>query len=156
MRLKKFNLFEKREGFDDIYDNDDYNYDFDGNEYDGEYEDDLDDNYQDDSEGNDDMETLCSLIRQMFEYVDVEYKDLNISISVQFNNKGESLKNVIKSFDVARKIRNSVLAQYESSFELWETKNKKSTIISFDFDLEDKQSSSSTGYRQDTDDDYPW
>ncbi len=150
MKLKKFNLFEKREGFDDIYDPYD---DYDEDEFmgDSEYDPNEDDNA-------DDMDHLCYLLRQMFynigiEDINVESAGLDISISIQFNRK-EQLKDIVKVFSVIKKIKKDILAQYEDSFEMWETKSGN-PVITFDFNL-DNSSSSKTNYRQDEDDDYPW
>ncbi len=149
MKLKKFNLFEKREGFDDIYDPYD---DYDEDEFmnDSEYDPNEDDNA-------DDMDHLCYLLRQMFynvgiEDINVESAGLDISISIQFNRK-EQLKDIVKVFSVIKKIKKDILAQYEDSFEMWETKSGN-PVITFDFNLDN--SSSKTNYRQDEDDDYPW
>ena len=150
MKLKKFNIFEKREGFDDIYDPYD---DYDEDEFmgDSEYDPNEDDNA-------DDMDHLCYLLRQMFynigiEDINVESAGLDISISIQFNRK-EQLKDIVKVFSVIKKIKKDILAQYEDSFEMWETKSGN-PVITFDFNL-DNSSSSKTNYRQDEDDDYPW
>jgi len=136
MKLKKFNIFEKREGFDDIYDPyEDYE----------EYEDDNfysdDENYNpEEDENSDDMDHLCYLLRQMLynigmDLVNVESNGLDISISVQFNRK-EQLKDIVKVFSVIKKIKKDILAQYEDSFEIWETKTGE-PVITFDFNLDD-------------------
>lgn len=149
MKLKKFNLFQEREGFDDIYD---YDYS------DGYGDDDFtsDDKEYDPSEDevSDDMEHLCYLLRQMMynsgvDEVSVESRGLDISISVQFNRK-EQLKDIVKTFGVIKKIKRDILAQYEDSYEIWETK-KGSPVITFDFNYDDGVSDKSS-----KDDDYPW
>ena len=153
MKLKKFNIFEKREGFDDIYDPyDDYE--------DDDFSGDNDYNPEDD-ENSDDMQHLCYLLRQMFynvgiDDISVESSNLDISISVQFNRK-EQLKDILKVFSVIKKIKKDILAQYEDSFEMWETKSGN-PVITFDFNYDDGTTSDSTttNYRQDSDDDYPW
>ena len=147
MKLKKFNIFEKREGFDDIYDPYD---DYDEEEF---YSDDRDYNQEDDN-NSDDMDHLCYLLRQMLynigmDYVNVENNGLDISISVQFNRK-EQLKDIVKVFSVIKKIKKDILAQYEDSFEMWETKSGN-PVITFDFNLDDTKGSS-----KDEDNDYPW
>lgn len=149
MKLKKFNIFEKREGFDDIYDpyeDDDYEFFSDDENYNPE-----------DDENSDDMDHLCYLLRQMLyntgmDEISVESNGLDISMSVQFRRK-EQLKDIVKVFSVIKKIKKDILAQYEDSFEIWETKTGN-PVITFDFNLDSDKSK--TNYRQDEDDDYPW
>jgi len=131
MKLKKFNQLFEREGFDDIYepfDDDDYNYRYD-KEYKGEDEDDSDD----------DMSHLCYLLRSMFNNsnvdVNVENSGLDLSITAQFARR-ESLSDIVKVFEVIKKIKKDILAQYSSSYEMWETKSG-SPMITFEFMLED-------------------
>ena len=152
MKLKKFKQIFEREGFDDIddpfYNDDDYDYRDD--EYKGEDEDDSDD----------DMSHLCYLLRSMFNNVNidvnVENSGLDLSITAQFARR-ESLSDVVKVFEIIKKIKNDILAQYSSSYEIWETKSG-SPMITFEFMLEDDENDDkdTKGYRQDTDDDYPW
>ena len=148
MKLKKFNQLFEREGFDDIYepfdyDDDDYRYD---KEYKGEDEDDSDD----------DMSHLCYLLRSMFNNsnidVNVENSGLDLSITAQFARR-ESLSDVVKVFEVVKKIKKDILAQYSSSYEIWETKSG-SPMITFEFMLEDDNDKDGvvTGDK----DDYPW
>lgn len=130
MKLKKFNQLFEREGFDDIddiydYEDDDYSV---GKEYQGE-----------DEEENDDMSHLCYLLRQMFNNsnidVDVESSGLDIGITAQFNRK-EALIDIIKLFEVVKKIKKDILPQYDSSYEIWETKTGY-PMITFEFMLGD-------------------
>lgn len=143
MKLKKFYLFEDREGFDDIYDPyDDYEDEF--------YNDDDSYNPEDDEE-SDDVDHLCYLLRQMFynigiDYVNVESNGLDISISVQFNRK-EQLKDIVKVFGLIKKIKKDILAQYEDSYEIWETKSGQ-PVITFEFNLDDGKKTLEA--------DYPW
>jgi hypothetical protein len=149
MKLKKFNQLFEREGFDDIYepfdydDDDDYRYD---KEYKGEDEDDSDD----------DMSHLCYLLRSMFNNsnvdVNVENSGLDLSITAQFARR-ESLSDIVKVFEIVKKIKKDVLAQYSSSYEIWETKSG-SPMITFEFMLEDDDDKDGvvTGDK----DDYPW
>ncbi len=141
MKLKKFNIFEKREGFDDIYDP--YE-DYEDYEDDNFYSDDETYNPEED-ESSDDMDHLCYLLRQMLynigmDLVNVESNGLDISISVQFNRK-EQLKDIVKVFSVIKKIKKDILAQYEDSFEIWETKTGE-PVITFDFNLDDGKKAS--------------
>jgi hypothetical protein len=156
MKLKKFNLFEKREGFDDIYEplypKKEWN-SYDDDDYDDDNDDEFvkDDNYNhEDDESSDDMDHLCYLLRQMIYNsgiydVSVQSSGLDISISVQFNRK-EQLKDIVKIFGIIKKIKKDILAQYEDSFEMWETKSGN-PVITFDFILDDSISK---------DNDYPW
>ena len=150
MKLKKFNQLFEREGFDDIYepfdydDEDDYRYD---KEYKGEDEDDSDD----------DMSHLCYLLRSMFNNsnvdVNVENSGLDLSITAQFARR-ESLSDIVKVFEIVRKIKKDVLAQYSSSYEIWETK-KGTPMITFEFMLEDDDDKDGI-VTDDKDGDYPW
>ena len=149
MKLKKFNQLFEREGFDDIYepfDDDDYNYRYD-KEYKGEDEDDSDD----------DMSHLCYLLRSMFNNsnvdVNVENSGLDLSITAQFARR-ESLSDIVKVFEVIKKIKKDILAQYSSSYEMWETKSG-SPMITFEFMLEDDDDKDGV-VTDDKDDDYPW
>lgn len=149
MKLKKFNQLFEREGFDDIYepfdyDDDDYRYD---KEYKGEDEDDSDD----------DMSHLCYLLRSMFNNsnvdVNVENSGLDLSITAQFARR-ESLSDIVKVFEIVRKIKKDVLAQYSSSYEIWETKTG-TPMITFEFMLDDDDDKDGV-VTDDKDDDYPW
>ena len=154
MKLKKFKQLFEREGFDDIdspfYDddnNDDYNGRYDKDDYRGEDEDD---------DSDDDMSHLCYLLRSMFNSinidVNVENSGLDLSITAQFARR-ESLSDVVKVFEVIKKIKKDILAQYSSSYEIWETKSG-SPMITFEFMLEDDDDKDGvvTGDK----DDYPW
>lgn len=150
MKLKKFNQLFEREGFDDIYepfDDDDYDYRYD-KEYKGEDEDDSDD----------DMSHLCYLLRSMFNNsnvdVNVENSGLDLSITAQFARR-ESLSDIVKVFEIIKKIKKDVLAQYSSSYEMWETKSG-SPMITFEFMLEDEDDDKDGIVTGDKDDDYPW
>jgi hypothetical protein len=150
MKLKKFNQLFEREGFDDIYepfdydDDDDYRYD---KEYKGEDEDDSDD----------DMSHLCYLLRSMFNNsnvdVNVENSGLDLSITAQFARR-ESLSDIVKVFEIIKKIKKDVLAQYSSSYEMWETKSG-SPMITFEFMLDDDDDKDGV-VTDDKSDDYPW
>jgi len=150
MKLKKFNQLFEREGFDDIdgYDyEDDYDYSRE-DEYKGEDEDDSDD---------DDMSHLCYLLRSMFNNsnidVNVENSGLDLSITARFARR-ESLSDIVKVFEVIKKIKKDILAQYSSSYEMWETKSG-SPMITFEFMLEDDNDKDGV-VTDDKDDDYPW
>lgn len=149
MKLKKFKQLFEREGFDDIdnpfyddFDDDDYNS---KDEYNGE-----------DEDSDDDMDHLCYLLRQMFNNsnfdINVENSGLDLSMTAQFERK-ESLKDVIKLFEIVKKIKKDILPQYESSYEIWETKSGR-PMITFEFTLDDD--SDGDGVVTGDKDDYPW
>ena len=154
MKLKNFNqLFEGR--WDDDDDADDYLFGrpehskkkstYDDDFYDDGYqklhdEDDYDDDnygldYDDDPEDGDDMGHLLYLLRTMFKNsgveVEVRNRGLDIEIDAYLNTK-ERLKDVIKVFEVARKLKKDVLPQYDSEFELFYSKTG-SPILTFTF-----------------------
>lgn len=144
MKLKKFNQLFEREGFDyiDGYDDDeDYDYSRDEKEED---------------EDSDDMSHLCYLLRSMFNNnnIDVEVvnKGLDLSITAHFSRR-EDLNDIIRVFEVVKKIKKDILAQYSSSYEIWETK-KGIPVITFDFNLDDDDDKD--GVFTDDKDDYPW
>ena len=153
MKLKKFNQLFEREGFDDLYehfDDDDYN-DY---RYDKEYKGEDDD---DDDDSDDDMSHLCYLLRSMFNNsnvdVNVENSGLDLSITAQFARR-ESLSDIVKVFEIVRKIKKDVLAQYSSSYEIWETKTG-TPMITFEFMLDDDDDKDGV-VTDDKNDDYPW
>ena len=147
MKLKKFNQLFEREVFDrDEWfqdEDDDYSRE---DEYKGDDEDDSDD----------DMSHLCYLLRSMFNNsnvdVNVENSGLDLSITAQFARR-ESLSDIVKVFEVVKKIKKDILAQYSSSYEIWETK-KGTPMITFQFMLEDDEDGD--GVVTDDKDDYPW
>jgi len=135
MKLKNYKeLFEKYESYDDEDDFDD--------------EDDLDDedddyygrpSYSTKDESDDvissDMEHLLYLLRTFFKNSGVEVqmqnKGLDISI-VSVLNKKEKISGVIKVFDVIKKLKRDILPQYDSEFEMWETKDGR-PLLTFNF-----------------------
>jgi hypothetical protein len=149
MKLKKFNQLFEREVFDRdewFQDEDD---DYSGkDEYKGE----------DDDDSDDDMSHLCYLLRSMFNNnnidVNVENSGLDLSITAQFARR-ESLSDIVKVFEVIKKIKKDILAQYSSSYEMWETKSG-SPMITFEFMLEDEDSDKDGIVTDDKDDGYPW
>ena len=143
MKLKNFNQLFEREGFDDI------------DEYD--YKDDYSRNENDDDDDDDDMSHLCYLLRSMFSNinidVDVDNSGLDLSIIVQFSRK-ESLSDIVKVFEVVKKIKKDILAQYSSYYEMWETKTG-TPMITFEFMLEDEDNDKD-GVVTDDRDNEPW
>jgi hypothetical protein len=147
MKLKKFNQLFEREGFDDI----------DGYDYEDDYDYSREDEYKgDDDDSDDDMSHLCYLLRSMFNNsnvdVNVENSGLDLSITAQFARR-ESLSDIVKVFEVIKKIKKDILAQYSSSYEMWETKSG-SPMITFEFMLEDDDDKD--GVVTNDKDDYPW
>jgi hypothetical protein len=148
MKLKKFNQLFEREGFDDI----------DGYDYEDDYDYSREDEYKgDDDDSDDDMSHLCYLLRSMFNNsnvdVNVENSGLDLSITAQFARR-ESLSDIVKVFEIVRKIKKDVLAQYSSSYEIWETKTG-TPMITFEFMLEDDDDKDGV-VADDKNDDYPW
>ena len=43
-------------------------------------------------------------------------------------NKKETLRNVIKVFEVANKLKRDILAQYDAEFDIWDTKDKRGIL----------------------------
>ncbi len=74
----------------------------------------------------DDMEHLLYLLRSFFKQsgidAEIEHKKLDIMAYVVLN-KREKMSTILKVFDVAKKLKKDILAQYDSEFELWETKS---------------------------------
>jgi hypothetical protein len=149
MKLKKFNQLFEREGFDDI----------DGYDYEDDYDYSREDEYkgEDEDDSDDDMSHLCYLLRSMFNNsnvdVNVENSGLDLSITAQFARR-ESLSDIVKVFEIVRKIKKDVLAQYSSSYEIWETKTG-TPMITFEFMLEDDDDKDGV-VTDDKNDDYPW
>lgn len=99
------------------------------------------DDYGDDDEEDHDIENLKYLLRQMFKNSGIRdisvttVKNEDIVIEVYLSEK-ETLRNVIKVFEVANKLKRDILAQYDSEFEIWQMKNNKS-VLSFGFTLDE-------------------
>lgn len=95
--------------------------------------------YTDDKD--DDVEHLSYLLRQMFKNSGISdarvtaRKNEDILIEVYMNKK-ETLRNVIKVFEVANKLKRDILAQYDSEFEIWESSDKRG-ILTFGFTLDE-------------------
>ncbi len=156
MKLRNFNqLFENRwddEDDDESYYNDDEylfgrpnhpkkksNLDDDDDFYGDESYQKLyrDDDYSDyeDGEDSDDMSHLLYLLRTMFKNsgieVEIRNKGLDIEIDAYLNRR-ERLRDVIKVFEIAKKLKKDILPQYDSEFELFYTKSND-PVFSFTF-----------------------
>ena len=131
MKLKKFNQLFEREGFDHI---DGYDDDYEDEGYDKLNSDDYDDS-DDNGGGQDDIEHLEYLLREMFRNVGIDVTvtsdNGDIKIVAMLNQK-ERLRDVISIFSVANKLKKDILAQYDSEFDLWEDK-KGLPMLTFNF-----------------------
>lgn len=87
---------------------------------------------------DEDMKHLLYLLRTFFKNsgidADIESKDLDIMIYIVLNKK-EKMKNLLKVFDVVKKLKRDILPQYDSEFELWETKTDD-PMLTFNFAYE--------------------
>jgi len=97
-----------------------------------------DDDYESGEEPieEDDMQNLLYLLRTMFrnsgiEEVYVENKKMDITITVAARRR-ERLKDIINIFAVANKLKKDILAQYDSEFGMWESK-EGSPLFVFNF-----------------------
>ena len=132
MKLKKFNQLFEREGFDHI---DGYDDDYEDEGYDKLNSDDYDDSDDNGGGGQDDIEHLEYLLREMFRNVGIDVTvtsdNGDIQIVAMLNQK-ERLRDVISIFSVANKLKKDILAQYDSEFDLWEDK-KGLPMLTFNF-----------------------
>jgi hypothetical protein len=133
MKIRKFEQYESpwEDDDDELYGRPHYGKNPQSDGDDMELEDDLED---------DDMQHLSYLLRTMFrnsgfDQIDIETKGLDITIHC-YLRKRERLKDIIKAFEVANKLKNDILAQYDSEFEMWET-NEKDPILVFFFTYEE-------------------
>lgn len=94
-----------------------------------DYEEDVE--MDDDVDGND-MDHLVYLLRTMYKNSDIdvqiEYKGLDIMIYCVMSHK-ERLKDIITVFEVSNKLKKDILPQYDSEFEMWETKKGQPLLI---------------------------
>lgn len=110
-------------------------------EDDYDYEDDSTYDYEDEDISDDDMQHLLYLLRSMFrnsgiEDVQVTNKKMDITITCNLRRK-ERLKDLIKVFEVAKKLKKDILAQYDSEVEMydqWDKVDKESKpVVEFSF-----------------------
>jgi hypothetical protein len=157
----KLSANKKNEG---RWDDDDYDYDDDSTKNYGNYDDwydDEDDKYYsgkkssnpkfDDGEDDeddygvddedDDVQHLTYLLRQMFRNSGIN----NVQITAKRNEdivievsmlKKETLRNIIKVFEVANKLKRDILAQYDAEFDIWQSKSGGG-ILTFGFTLDE-------------------
>lgn len=141
MKIRSYKQVFERD-IDSEYDpKDDFLFPKSRNQYGSKYEDDEDFEQKKDDidyENDDDVQHLLYLLREMFKNVgvsvDVEASSDDISITAFLNRRGK-LSDVIKIFEVVKKLKKDILGQYDSQFELWETK-KGDPRITFEFSLE--------------------
>ena len=139
MKLKNYKeLFEKYEDTDyedeSYYNDDDYLFGRPSHSKKGTEEDD------DEQIGDSDMDNLLYLLRTMFRNkgikdVYVEHEELDITISVTMGRK-EKIESIISVFDTAKRLKRDILPQYDSEFEMWETKDGKPLLV-FNFYYEE-------------------
>jgi hypothetical protein len=99
-------------------DEEEYDYDDDSTKYDDEDED----------ISQDDMQHLLYLLRSMFrnsgiEDVEVTNQKMDITITCKLRRK-ERLKDLIKVFEIAKKLKKDILAQYDSEVEMFDQYDK--------------------------------
>ena len=133
MKLKNYKeLFEKYEDTDyedeSYYNDDDYLFGRPSHSKKGTEEDD-----DDEQIGDSDMDNLLYLLRTMFRNkgikdVYVEHEELDITISVTMGRK-EKIESIISVFDTAKRLKRDILPQYDSEFEMWETKDGKPLLV---------------------------
>lgn len=85
---------------------------------------------------SDDMQHLTYLLRSMFRNsgihdVEVDSKGLDVMVYCIMSRR-ERLSNIIKAFEVAAKLKKDILSQYDSDFEMFETKSG-SPMLTFNF-----------------------
>ena len=136
MKLKNYKeLFEKYEDTDyedeSYYNDDDYLFGRPSHSKKGTEEEE-----EDEQIGDSDMDNLLYLLRTMFRNkgikdVYVEHEELDITISVTMGRK-EKIESIISVFDTAKRLKRDILPQYDSEFEMWETKDGK-PLLTFNF-----------------------
>jgi hypothetical protein len=104
------------------------------------FDDDDDYEYEDD-QSDDDLDHLLYLLRQMFRNSGIE----DVRVSAKNNEdiviechtpKKDTLRNVIKIFEVANKLKRDILAQYDAEFEMWQSRTGGG-ILTFGFTLDE-------------------
>ena len=102
----------------------------------GESFDDDDDN--EDTSASDEMDNLLYLLRTLFKNggveAEFESKGLDKMVYVVLN-KREKMSSILKVFDLVKKLKRDILPQYDSEFEMWETKSGL-PMLTFNFEYE--------------------
>lgn len=105
-------------------------------------DDDYDDyDYSDDGDEEDDINHLTYLLRQMFKNsgvndVQITAKRSEDIVIEVYMGKKDTLRNIIRVFEIANKLKRDILAQYDAEFDIWTAKNG-SGILSFGFTLDE-------------------
>lgn len=127
--------------YDDWYDDEDEKYYSGRKSSNPKFDDDDDDYGYDEEDEEDDIQHLTSLLRQMFRNSGID----NVSVTAKKNedivievymSKKDTLRNIIKVFEVANKLKRDILAQYDSEFDIWTSKTGAG-ILSFGFTLDE-------------------
>jgi len=122
--IKRYNNYIKEDKYEDEF-FDDYGSQ---DEYEG----------QDDAQGDDDMEHLLYLLRAFLKDAgikNVSLKNTNSSIQLEIITKRkESITEVIRIFEVLKKLSNDIMGDYDCEFDIWET-NKGNPLLIIDFYL---------------------
>jgi hypothetical protein len=86
--------------------------------------------------GNDNIQDLLDVLRKLFMNsglynVEIENSKRDIIISIELRNR-ERLRDIIKLFEVVNGLKVDILPQYDSEFDMWETK-EGAPIFAFSF-----------------------
>lgn len=96
---------------------------------------------EEDDDSNSDLDHLLYLLRQMFRNAGItdvrvtSVKSDDILIECHMSRK-ETLRNVIKVFEVANKLKRDILSQYDSEFEIWSSRSGGG-VLGFGFVLDE-------------------
>jgi hypothetical protein len=86
-------------------------------------------------DNSDDIETLLYLIRTFLknQNSNAVVSNRGLDITIEFTlNSSEKLKTILNVFDIAKRIKNDLLAQYDSEFEMYTDISGLSKLV-FDF-----------------------
>lgn len=132
MRLKKFNELNESTGVvAEPGDDESVNFhEEDINDLDIDYDDDDDEDDEDDKTviDQDALDTLCSTLRKMVKHAGFTenswvFTDDENCINIQFLfNKTEKMSTLMNAMNFLKKLESDILIQYDSEFDLWETK----------------------------------
>jgi len=124
MKLKKYDSYLKEDKYEDEY-FDEYG-EYDGDGYEEEYE-------EEEESGDEDMEHLLYLLRTYLKDAgnkNVSVRDAGSSIKIEIVlNKRERLSDLIKTFATLKRLSNDIMADYDSEFDIWETKKGDPLLI---------------------------
>lgn len=120
---------------DEIYDEDHPNYDRIPSE------EDLEDYNTDDNSKDDDMESLCYLLRKFFSMSNIEAEVTYVKGAIEiycFLEKKEKMGTIMRCFDVVEKLERDTLQGYSCSFEMWENREGY-PVLNFQFTFGEKK-----------------